>query len=73
MAARLSRYKSETERQPLKETVAQSTAYGRSSRCRVAIKKHHELLKDDPERLTTEFLVKITGCKCKHNPEGIND
>lgn len=69
MAARISQYKSEDERKPLKETVALSTAYARSSRCRVAIKKHHELLKDDPERLTTEFLVKITGCKCNRIKE----
>ena len=26
---------------------------------------HHKLMKDDPEHLTTEFIKKLTGCKCK--------
>jgi len=34
------------------------------SKCRKAIKEHHEKIKDDPEHLTTSFLVKITGCNC---------
>ncbi len=33
--------------------------------CRKAIKEHHEKLKDDPERLTTDFLIKLTGCNCE--------
>jgi hypothetical protein len=33
--------------------------------CRNAIKEHHEKMKDDPERLTTNFLIDITGCKCE--------
>ena len=33
--------------------------------CKIAIKSHHDLLKDDPERLTTQFLVEMTGCNCK--------
>lgn len=38
--------------------------------CPLILHKHHELLKHDPERLTTEFLVKLTGCKCiRHNQE----
>jgi hypothetical protein len=33
-------------------------------KCRKAIKEHHEKMKDDPEHLTTSFLVKMTGCNC---------
>jgi hypothetical protein len=33
--------------------------------CRKAIKEHHEKMKDDPERLTTNFLIKLTGCNCE--------
>lgn len=29
------------------------------------IKKHHEEQKDDPEHLTTEFMQKILGRRCK--------
>ena len=29
------------------------------------IKKHHEELKEDPEHLTTEFMQKMLGRKCK--------
>jgi len=32
--------------------------------CKI-LKKHHEQLKDDPEHLSTEFLQKIIGIKCK--------
>jgi len=28
------------------------------------IKRHHTMMKEDPERLTTEFMQKITGRKC---------
>jgi hypothetical protein len=31
--------------------------------CRI-LKIHHELLKDDPERLTTDFIKKICKSKC---------
>ncbi len=34
------------------------------------IKKHHEEMKDDPEHLTTEFMQKLIGIKCK--PKRIN-
>jgi hypothetical protein len=33
--------------------------------CKTFIKKHHNEMKDDPERLTSEFLVRLTGCNCK--------
>jgi hypothetical protein len=35
----------------------------RASCCNI-LYVHHELLKDDPNRLTTEFIKKITQCKC---------
>ena len=35
------------------------------SPCAVFIRRHHEELKDDPEHLTTEFLVNLTGCECE--------
>jgi hypothetical protein len=28
------------------------------------IKKHHEILKEDPERLSTDFIQKIIGIDC---------
>jgi hypothetical protein len=37
------------------------------SPCRHFIKEHHERMKDDPEHLTTKFLINITGCKCKRS------
>ena len=35
--------------------------------CREIIKKHHEIMKDDPERLRSFFLVRLTGCNCTRN------
>jgi predicted RNA-binding Zn-ribbon protein involved in translation (DUF1610 family) len=37
----------------------------RLSYCKKIIAQHHEELKDDPERLKTDFLINMTGCKCK--------
>jgi len=34
-------------------------------KCRRIIKEHHEIMKDDPERLTSAFLIKLTQCNCK--------
>ena len=39
----------------------------RQSKCRRILKEHHELLKDDPEHLSTEFLKNIIDCKCKRD------
>ena len=39
--------------------------YSENNRCVKMLRLHHELLKDDPERLTTDFLVEMTGCKCR--------
>jgi hypothetical protein len=33
-------------------------------KCRKIIKEHHEIMKDDPERLTSAFLIKLTQCNC---------
>lgn len=41
----------------------------KETRCKTELRRHHDLLKDDPERLTTEFLTKLLGVSCKkHNP-----
>ena len=32
--------------------------------CCVVLKSHHEVLKDDPERLTTDFIKKLSQCDC---------
>jgi hypothetical protein len=32
--------------------------------CRRIIKYHHDTMKDDPERLSSKFLLELTGCKC---------
>ena len=33
-------------------------------KCRRIIKEHHEIMKDDPNRLTSAFLIKLTRCNC---------
>ena len=33
------------------------------------IQAHHEALKDDPERLTTDFMEEIIGVKCNFRKE----
>ena len=32
--------------------------------CALILLKHHEDLKDDPERLRTGFIAKLSGCAC---------
>ena len=32
--------------------------------CCTVLKSHHEVLKDDPERLTTDFIKKLSQCDC---------
>lgn len=41
----------------------------RSFTCCKILKEHHDVLKEDPEHLTTEFIKKMSGCKCKVNIE----
>jgi hypothetical protein len=65
MASGINTLKPSSERVPKKQTLKKSTIYSYESKCRSAIKRHAESLKDDPERLTTDFLVEITGCHCK--------
>jgi len=36
---------------------------GREITCEI-IKKHHEILKEDPEHLPTEFIQKLIGIDC---------
>jgi hypothetical protein len=33
--------------------------------CRRIIREHHEKMQNDPERLTSDFLIKLTRCNCK--------
>jgi hypothetical protein len=33
--------------------------------CCTILKDHHEKLKEDPERLTTNFIKKLSHCRCK--------
>jgi len=42
----------------------EASGIGWTSTCST-IRKHHENMKDDPERLSTEFLQNILGRKCK--------
>lgn len=37
--------------------------------CAIALYNHHEDLKDDPERLTTEFIAKLSNCSCERRYE----
>jgi hypothetical protein len=32
--------------------------------CCTILKSHHDILKDDPERLSTEFIKSLSNCKC---------
>jgi hypothetical protein len=40
-----------------------NTPTGREITCEI-ITKHHEILKEDPERLSTEFIQKLIGIDC---------
>ena len=61
--------KSEEQRRKMSE--AQKKRYGtdpntpteREITCEI-IKKHHEILKEDPEHLPTDFIQKLIGIKC---------
>jgi hypothetical protein len=33
--------------------------------CRLILKKHHEDMKNDPERLSTKFIADVAGCSCR--------
>jgi hypothetical protein len=33
--------------------------------CENILKKHHDDLKDDPERLSTKFIADVAGCSCR--------
>jgi hypothetical protein len=64
MVVNISRLTSSENRTPKQKFVTIETDRSYKCKCRRDIRKHHELLKDDPERLTTEFLLEITGCEC---------
>jgi hypothetical protein len=65
----LGRMKTAEERAPKGEDLSMATAMSYESRCRCQLKKHHEEMKNDPERLTTEFLAKICRCHCARHDE----
>jgi hypothetical protein len=64
MANNPHKFKTADERKPRKDTLSIDTVYGYESKCRADIMRHHYEMQHDPERLTTEFLINITGCKC---------
>jgi hypothetical protein len=39
------------------------------STCCKILKTHHEILKKDPERLSTEFIKELSQCECKRKIE----
>jgi hypothetical protein len=41
--------------------------------CCTILKSHAELLKDDPERLSTNFIKKMSQCNCEETPHGITE
>lgn len=49
----------------VKENIKKRCSKG-STACKI-LKKHHDEMKDDPEHLTTEFLQKLIGTRCKNN------
>jgi hypothetical protein len=60
--------KSKSEEQRRKMSDAQRKRFGTdpdtpTSNCKI-IKKHHEILKEDPERLSSDFIQKIIGIDC---------
>ena len=58
--------RSKSHREWEKRNRAKINQYRRECRARACeiIKKHHEDMKDDPERLTTEFMKSIVNVKC---------
>lgn len=44
-------------------TTTQLTVQGET--CCEILKSHHEILKDDPERLFTDFIKSLSNCSCK--------
>jgi hypothetical protein len=68
----LSRMKGSKDRKSThtkKKEILLGTAEGYQARCRRDLQRHHEAMKDDPERLTTVFLVKICKCDCSRAEE----
>lgn len=37
----------------------------RGGSCCNILKQHHDLLRDDPDRLSTDFIKNLSGCACK--------
>lgn len=63
------RMKPSALRVPRKKYYTLSTIRTCQSKCRSEIRRHHEMMKHDPERLTTEFLIEITNCNCKRKKQ----
>jgi hypothetical protein len=59
------------EEQELKNKIAEERRKKIKKGCYSLLKEHHENLKDDPEHLTTDFLLDITGCYCQKKIEDI--
>jgi hypothetical protein len=51
------------EEQVRRKFVVKESIQGSS--CCTILKSHAELLKDDPERLSTDFIKKMSKCDCK--------
>jgi hypothetical protein len=47
-----------------REKVSHEKSRSRNS-CRLILKKHHEDMKNDPERLSTKFIADVAGCSCR--------
>lgn len=61
---REARYKSHSEWEKRnRDKINQYRRECRAGACEI-IKKHHEYMKDDPERLTTEFMKRIINTEC---------
>jgi len=48
----------------LQKLLMQHPFFSVKESCCVTLKKHHDLMINDPERLSTEFIKKISKCEC---------
>jgi hypothetical protein len=57
---------SEKAREPIKKELPEiCNKKIEGTTCCTILKSHHNLLKDDPEKLSTDFIKKLSQCSCK--------
>jgi hypothetical protein len=54
-------------RKPRERTEPKNIGITTHMSCCNIIKKHHDALRDDPERLSSEFIKELSGCRCRND------